>query len=197
MQNVTNKMMIDIIDNGGQWTHREWRMLRDLGVDSIIVPNDTPPELLRKKLDGLVLSGGATRVGITGELGFCGKYLELNIPILGICAGHQYMARYYGGDAKEADIAEFGAVEINVDSSSVIFDGTPDIQNVFTSHNDEVSIIPDGFVVTAWSNECPIQAIENKERGRFGLQFHPEVTHTEFGSSMFQNFISFCAKKQL
>ena len=86
------KLVIDIVDNGGQWTHREWRMLRYLDVDTKIIPNDTPVNELRN-LYGLLLSGGAARVGLTGELGNCGAYLELEIPILGICAGHQFMAR--------------------------------------------------------------------------------------------------------
>ena len=93
-----SRIAIDVIDNGGQWTHREWRMLRYLGVDTQILPNSTPASELRE-LDGLILSGGAARVGLTGELGNCGEYLELGIPILGICAGHQFMARHYGGDA--------------------------------------------------------------------------------------------------
>ena len=83
-----DRLVIDVVDNGGQWTHREWRMLRYMGVDTQIIPNKTPLSELRT-LDGLILSGGAARVGLTGELGNCGAYLELDIPILGICAGHQ------------------------------------------------------------------------------------------------------------
>ena len=88
------KLVIDVIDNGGQWTHREWRMLRYLGVDTKILPNNTPLSELRK-VDGLILSGGAARVGLTGELGNCAEYLTLDIPILGICAGHQFICLLY------------------------------------------------------------------------------------------------------
>ena len=91
-------VVIDVIDNGGQWTHREWRMLRYLGVDTQILPNSVPVSEIRE-LDGLILSGGAARVGLTGELGNCAEYLSLEVPILGICAGHQFMARHYGGEA--------------------------------------------------------------------------------------------------
>ena len=94
-----NTLVIDVVDNGGQWTHREWRMLRYLKVDTQIIDNTTPVENLRE-LDGIILSGGAARVGLTGELGNCAAYLELDIPVLGICAGHQFMARFYGGDAR-------------------------------------------------------------------------------------------------
>ena len=80
-------LVIDVVDNGGQWTHREWRMLRYLGCDTQIIDNDTLVDELRE-VDALLLSGGAARVGLTGELGNCGQYLDLDIPILGICAGH-------------------------------------------------------------------------------------------------------------
>ena len=111
--NDENRLVIDVVDNGGQWTHREWRVLRHLGVDTKIIENTTPLDELRV-LDGLLLSGGAARVGLAGELGRCGEYLELDLPILGICAGHQFMARHYGGDAREAPEPEFGAMEIEL-----------------------------------------------------------------------------------
>ena len=76
------QLVIDVVDNGGQWTHREWRMLKYLKVDTQIIPNDTPVDQLRE-LDGLILSGGAARIGLSGELGNCAEFLELEIPILG------------------------------------------------------------------------------------------------------------------
>ena len=79
------KLVIDVVDNGGQWTHREWRMLRYLGVDTQIIQNTTEVSDLRE-LDGLILSGGAARIGLSGELGNCAEFLKLDIPILGICA---------------------------------------------------------------------------------------------------------------
>ena len=104
-------LVIDVVDNGGQWTHREWRMLRYLKVDTQIIENTTPVSELRA-LDGLILSGGAARIGLTGVLGNCAAFLELDVPVLGICAGHQFMARHYGGDAREAPEPEFGAADI-------------------------------------------------------------------------------------
>ncbi|HKZ89177.1 MAG TPA: GMP synthase, partial [Thermoplasmata archaeon] len=93
-------MRVYVVDNGGQWTHREWRVLRDLGVETKIVPNDTPRSQL-EHLNGLVLSGGAPSVGLNPELmGRNAEYLDhLDIPILGICAGHQFMASHFGGKA--------------------------------------------------------------------------------------------------
>ncbi len=187
-----SRVVIDVIDNGGQWTHREWRMLRYLGVDTQIFPNNTPIQELRD-LDGLILSGGAARVGLTGELGNCAEYLSLEVPILGICAGHQFMARHYGGDAGEAPKPEFGAATISlVGDRGLLFQGTPSEQIVWESHNDEVTEMPLGFVVVAQSESCEVQAMQNEDQNRFGLQFHPEVNDTEFGTNIFENFVMIC-----
>ena len=183
---------IDIIDNGGQWTQREWRMLRYLGVETQILPNNTPVEELRQ-LDGLILSGGAARVGLTGELGNCADYLSLEVPILGICAGHQFMARPYGGEAGAAPKPEFGAATISlVGDGGPLFQGTPSEQTVWESHNDEVTVTPPGFIEIAQSESCKVQAMQNEDLNRFGLQFHPEVNDTEFGSNIFENFVGIC-----
>ena len=185
-------LAIDVIDNGGQWTHREWRMLRYLKVDTQIIENTTPLENMRK-LDGIILSGGAARVWLTGELGNCAAYLELDIPILGICAGHQFMARFYGGDARESPEPEFGAMQIELQNGGgKIFAGTNESQTVWESHNDEVHQLPEGFFITASSSSCQIQGMENEKGDRFGLQFHPEVNDSEFGKEMFDNFVAVC-----
>ena len=187
-----DKLVIDVVDNGGQWTHREWRMLRYLGVDTQIIENSTPVEELRE-LDGLILSGGAARIGLSGELGNCAAFLDLEIPVLGICAGHQFMARHYGGDARESPEPEYGAMVINlVNGGGAIFANTAETQTVWESHNDEVNIVPDGFFITASSDSCNVQGMENNEGTRFGLQFHPEVNDSEFGKEMFENFVAVC-----
>ena len=190
---MTDKpLVIDVVDNGGQWTHREWRMLRYLKVDTQIIDNTTPVEDLRE-LDGIILSGGAARVGLTGELGNCAAYLELDIPVLGICAGHQFMARHYGGDARESPIPEFGAMEIKLkNGGGKIFQKTAEQQTVWESHNDEVHVVPEGFFITASSPSCEVQGMENEAGDRFGLQFHPEVNDSEFGKEMFENFVEIC-----
>ena len=185
-------LVIDVVDNGGQWTHREWRMLRYLKVDTQIIENTTPVSELRE-LDGLILSGGAARIGLSGELGNCAAFLELDVPVLGICAGHQFMAHHYGGDAREAPEPEFGAADITlVDGGGAIFAGTPETQTVWESHNDEVHVLPNGFHITASSPSCAVQGMENEEGTRFGLQFHPEVNDSEYGREMFENFIRVC-----
>ena len=169
-------------------------MLRYLGVDTQIIPNDTPVEELRP-VDGLILSGGAARVGLTGELGNCGGFLGMDIPILGICAGHQFMADFYGGSAAEAPKPEFGAASISlVGGGGALFEGTPDKQTVWESHNDEVTEAPPGFVITAHSESCGVQGMQNESEDRFGLQFHPEVNDSEYGARIFENFVGVCER---
>ena len=171
-------------------------MLRYLGVETQILPNNTPIEELRN-LDGLILSGGAARVGLTGELGNCAEYLSLEVPILGICAGHQFMARHYGGNAGVAPRPEFGAATISlVGDGGLLFQGTPSEQTVWESHNDEVTVTPPGFIVVAKSESCEVQAMQNEDMNRFGLQFHPEVNDTEFGSNIFENFVEICKSSE-
>lgn len=188
-------MRVYVVDNGGQWTHREWRVLKYLGADTQIVPNDTPAEKL-KDMDGLVLSGGAPRVGIDpSKMGRNGDYLnELDVPILGICAGHQFMAKHFGGDAAPSAVPEFGKAVLTVKQPDVLFAGLPPTFEVWESHNDEVSALPKDFVSLASSANCAVQAMCSTKRPLFGLQFHPEVENTQHGYDIFQNFLKACAR---
>lgn len=186
---------IYVVDNGGQWTHREWRTLRDLDVETKIVPNTTLlAELQKEGIQGLVLSGGAPRIGLDSTLGNCGEYLDhANIPILGICAGHQYMARHFGGTVRPSKIPEFGQVELTLcNHDDPLFEGVLKKSIVWESHNDEVTVLPKAFINLAESDNCKIQAIRHKEKSFYGLQFHPEVEHTQFGEQIFKNFMHLC-----
>ncbi len=194
-----NNIMVRIyvVDNGGQWTHREWRTLRDLDVETNIVPNTTPlTELQTEGIHGLVLSGGAPRIGLDSTLGNCAEYLDkADIPILGICAGHQYMARHFGGTVKPSKIPEFGQVELRLcKDDDFLFKNVLKKSIVWESHNDEVTVLPKDFINLAESDNCKIQAIRHKKKPLYGLQFHPEVEHTQFGEQIFQNFIELCDK---
>jgi len=182
-----------VVDNGGQWTHREWRVLRDLGVETKIVPNDTPRSQL-EHLNGLVLSGGAPSVGLNPELmGRNAEYLDhLDIPILGICAGHQFMASHFGGKAARAKIPEFGKAVLTVESPDILFEGLPDTFEVWESHSDEVAALPNGFASLASTPNCSVQAMRSLDRPLFGVQFHPEVEDTQHGVDIFRNFLRVC-----
>lgn len=185
-------MRIFVVDNGGQWTHREWRVLRDLGVETKIIPNTTP--LNDIKVDGFVLSGGAARIAWESvKLGNLGEYLdEADFPILGICVGHQFMALHYRGEVGPAKTPEFGKTEIEIVKDSPIFKGLPRKFIAWESHNDEIKNLPKDFEILASSQNCKIQGIRHRTKPFFGLQFHPEVEQTDFGHKIFENFIGIC-----
>jgi GMP synthase (glutamine-hydrolysing) len=187
---------IYVVDNGGQWTHREWRTLRDLDIDTKIVPNTISfDDLVKEGINGLVLSGGAPRIGLEDELGNTAEYLEkIDFPVLGICAGHHFMGRFFGGKVLPSKTPEFGKIELNIIKKDPFFDGVPEKSIVWESHNDEVSELPNNFEILANSESCNIQAMKHKDKPFYGLQFHPEVEHTEFGKHIFKNFVKICDK---
>src|SRR5438309_11552241 len=186
-------MRVYVVDNGGKWTHREWRVLKYLGVDSQLAPNTTPFAEIADG-DGLVLSGGAPRVGVDASaMGRNGEYIDrADFPILGICAGHQFMALHLGGDAKPSKVPEFGKARLVVDAHDTLFDGLPSSFDVRESHHDEVAALPNGFEILAHSENCGVQAMRSLDRPLFGLQFHPESEPTQFGAEIFKNFLKVC-----
>ncbi|MCK5560124.1 MAG: GMP synthase subunit A [Thermoplasmata archaeon] len=189
-------MKVYVIDNGGQWTHREWRVLRDLDVETKIIPNTTSfSDIAQMEADGIVLSGGAPRVGTAElELGNTGEYLDkAAFPILGICFGMHYMALHFGGAAGPAELPEFGKIELVIDEENDLFKGLPPKFQAWESHNDEVKTpLPDGFQALAHSTNCQVQAIKYLKKPFYGVQFHPEVEHTEHGYEIFKNFLKIC-----
>lgn len=183
-------MRVYVVDNGGQWTHREWRVLRYLKVDTKIIPNTTPFDEIRD-IDGLILSGGSPDVAAnTDAMGNNGEYLDkADFPIFGICAGMQFLCAHFGGELGPGTTPEFGKVELEVSQQDGIFRNIPSKISVWASHNDEVKTVPDGFEITASSKDCRVEAVRSITRPIFGVQFHPEVEHTEYGTEMFQNFL--------
>ncbi|HML02589.1 MAG TPA: GMP synthase subunit A [Candidatus Bathyarchaeia archaeon] len=183
-----NDARVYVVDNGGQWTHREWRVLREIGCDAKIVPNTTPAGEI--EADALVLSGGAPRISSESpKLGNCTDYLKtFPGPILGICVGHQIMALYYGGKAGPSKIPEFGLSKVRVIEEDDLFRGIPREFLAWESHNDEVKVASN-FTVLALSENCKIQAIKHNKKPHYGVQFHPEVNNTEHGEEIFRNFL--------
>ena len=185
-----DKFPVAVVDNGGQWTHREYRVLNYLGCRAEIVSNVTPISEL-ERFKALVLSGGAPRIETESEaLGLTSEYIDAEKwPILGICVGHQYMVTHFGGKAGPASIPEFGSSLVTLIERGWILKDFPDEFNVWESHNDEVYKIPDGFKLMASSEACEVQVIEHDNLPYAGVQYHPEVEHTEYGSELFQNFL--------
>jgi GMP synthase (glutamine-hydrolysing) len=178
-----------VIDNGGQWTHRIWRVLREIGCETKIIPNTTPADEI--DADALVLSGGAPRVAWESpRLGNCIDYLnKFGGPIMGICVGLQLMAIHCGGTAGPSKVPEYGLAKIRVIEEDDLFKGLPKEFLVWESHNDEVKDAPD-FRVLAVSENCSIQAVKHLKRPYYGVQFHPEVNNTEHGEEIYRNFVS-------
>ncbi|OGK21246.1 GMP synthase [Candidatus Roizmanbacteria bacterium RIFCSPHIGHO2_02_FULL_37_13b] len=184
-----NKKKVYVVDNGGQWTHRIWRVLRELDCETKIILNTT--SLSEIDAQGLILSGGAARIEWESiKLGQCTDYLDnFKGPIMGVCLGHQIMAVHFGGKAGPASVAEYGLATLEVLEEDTLFKGLPKSFDVWQSHNDEVKEAP-GFEILARSEKCPIQAMRHKTKPLFGVQFHPEVTNTEYGEQIYANFLS-------
>jgi GMP synthase (glutamine-hydrolysing) len=186
---MSRRIKVYVIDNGGQWTHRIWRVVRDLGYDSKIFANTTPVEQI--DAEALILSGGAPRVAWESpRLGNCGDYFDrFNGPILGECVGMQLMAIHFGGKAGPSEIPEYGLSKLKVIEEDELFSGLPKEFMVWESHNDEVKEVPN-FSILAMSENCKIQAVKHVKKPFYGVQFHPEVNNTENGSQILQNFLN-------
>jgi len=178
---------IDVVDNHGQFTHLERRALRDAGVDTEIVDNETPPEEV--DADGLVLSGGPD----IDRIGRCDEYLELDVPVLGICLGMQIIADELGGEVGPGDYGGYADVTVSIedDDDPLVGSLAPETR-VWASHADEVKQVPDGFERTATSDICGVEGMSDLDRGLYGVQWHPEVAHTERGEEVFENFRALC-----
>ncbi|PSQ27978.1 GMP synthase [Halobacteriales archaeon QS_9_67_15] len=176
-----------VVDNHGQFTHLEQRALRDMGVDVELVDNETPPEEI--DADGLVLSGGPS----IDRIGNCPGYLDLDVPVLGICLGHQVIAQELGGEVAGGDYGGYADVTVDVlDHEDPLLGSLAPDTRVWASHADEVKRVPDGFERTAESDICGVEAMSDTDRHLYGVQFHPEVAHTERGEEVFENFLAIC-----
>jgi GMP synthase (glutamine-hydrolysing) len=178
---------IVVIDNHGQFTHLEHRTLRDMGVDTEVLENDTPPEEV--DADGLVLSGGPD----IARAGNCGEYLDLGVPVLGICLGMQVIAAELGGEVAGGEYGGYAdvTVEITEEDDPLVGSLAPETR-VWASHADEVKAVPEGFTRTARSEVCDVEAMSDVDRELYGVQWHPEVAHTERGEEVFENFRAIC-----
>ena len=183
-----------IIDFGSQFTQLIARRIRELGVFSEIISHKKINKkiILKQNIKGIILSGGPLNVYDNNKFNFDKKILQLNIPVLGICFGHQILSKELGGKVKRSNQREFGLAKITKISNSLLtknFFNKNNKNSVWMSHADQVSKMPKNFKVIASSKNSKLTIIENNKKKFYGVQFHPEVTHTNKGKILLKNFL--------
>ncbi|MEV0196474.1 glutamine-hydrolyzing GMP synthase [Nonomuraea sp. NPDC050691] len=179
-----------VVDFGAQYAQLIARRVRECHVYSEIVPSTMPvEEMLAKRPKAIILSGGPSSVYADNAPAVEQSLFETGVPTFGICYGFQAMARALGGEVARTGVAEYGGTQLDVISEGVIFAGLPATQKVWMSHGDSVKAAPAGFEVTASTRETPVAAFEHRERGLYGVQFHPEVLHSEHGQTVLKHFL--------
>ncbi|MCY4534806.1 MAG: glutamine-hydrolyzing GMP synthase [Bryobacterales bacterium] len=179
---------IAVLDSGGQYCHLIARKVRELGVYAEIFPVGVDPSRLRDHA-GIILSGGPSSVFDEASPQPQAGLFALGKPMLGICYGHQLIARYLGGTVERGDTHEFGSATLQLRADGVLFEGLSSEQQVWMSHGDHVARPPAGFAILADTDECEVAAMGHETLRVYGLQFHPEVVHTRNGSKILGNFL--------
>jgi GMP synthase (glutamine-hydrolysing) len=179
-----------VVDFGAQYAQLIARRVRDASVFSQIVPRDaSAAEVAALEPAGIILSGGPASVYEEDAFRLDVGILELGVPVLGICYGHQVIADVLGGTVERTDTAEFGRTPIVVEEPGTLFRGLPERHDVWMSHRDSVVAPPPGFRVTASTPASPVAAMEDADRGLWGIQFHPEVAHSPKGQEVLERFL--------
>ena len=185
-----NHQLCLILNFGGQYNQLIARRVRECGVYCEVISRKTPIEEIKKrKPTGIIFTGGPNSVYAENAPRIDKEIFELGIPVLGICYGCQLMAFTLGGTVSTAEMREYGKTETNYDVQSKLFNELPEKGISWMSHTDYISKLPDGFKASAYSDSCPAAAIENEDKKLYGIQFHPEVNHTENGVAMLRNFL--------
>ena len=181
-----------IIDFGSQFTQLIARKIRELGVYSEILSHNNSNNINLENVKGIILSGGPLNVYQDKKIKFDNTILKKNIPILGICFGHQIISKEFGGKVKQSKFREFGLAEVTKIKKSLLLKNFFDKKNkskVWMSHSDQVTKLPKGFKTVAYSKNSKLAIIENSSKKIYGVQFHPEVTHTTKGKHILKNFL--------
>lgn len=187
---MNEKELILIIDFYGQYNQLIARRVRECNVYSEIVPFSTSIEKIKEKNPkGIIFTGGPASVYAENAPKCAKEIFELGIPVLGICYGMQLMTHMLGGDVQRADKREYGVTGVKIDNSSKLFAGFEDSNDCLMSHTDFVNKLPDGFENIGSTNHCPNAAMQNIEKNFYGIQFHPEVNHTNKGTEVLRNFV--------
>jgi GMP synthase (glutamine-hydrolysing) len=185
----THESPVLVVDLGAQYAQLIARRVRECHVYSEIIRHDMPvDEIKSMRPAALILSGGPKSVNEEGAPTVSDEVYEIGVPVLGICYGHQLMARALGGDVSKGEAGEFGRADLSA-TGGVLFEEVPLEQVVWMSHNDAVVKPPKGFQGVASTPSTPVAAMEDTQRGLFGVQFHPEVVHTPFGMDVLKNFL--------
>tara|TARA_B100000925_G_scaffold287442_1_gene266724 strand:- start:563 stop:2104 length:1542 start_codon:yes stop_codon:yes gene_type:complete len=186
--------LILILDFGSQYTQLIARRVREIGIYSLVKPYDINfSEIKKIKPKGIILSGGPNSVNFKKTLRPSKMIYKLDIPILGICYGMQLIAKEFGGSVIESNKKEFGHSIFKLRRKSQLFSGIKSSDsNVWMSHSDKVKKIPQGFVSIGESINSKVAALQNNSLNIYGIQFHPEVTHTSIGKKILKNFIKIC-----
>ncbi len=190
---MTAHQTLVILDFGSQYTQLIARRVREKGVLAEIRRGDTPVAALEESNPiGVVLSGGPASIYEDGAIQPDPAVFTLGLPVLGICYGLQAMAQALGGQVGGAGSREYGGAELEVELSCPLFSETPAVQTVWMSHGDRVARLPEGFTVVGRTGNAPVAAMADEARRLYGIQFHPEVRHTERGSQILENFLKLC-----
>lgn len=178
-----------VMDFGGQYKELIARTVRRMHVYSVVEPASTPIEKI-KEIDpiGIIFTGGPNSVYLNNSPKCDNALFDLGIPVLGICYGMQYIAHSFGGKVEAGNVREYGPTNVHI-GTSAIFNGLEKDEIMLMSHTDYVSRVPDGFVTTATTDDCPCVAIENSARRIYGVQFHPEVERSIHGEKVLENFV--------
>ncbi len=180
-----------VLDYGGQYSQLIARRVRDCGVFSELLAHHVPlEEIARRKPRGIILSGGPASVYAEGAPPLERGLLELGVPVLGICYGMQLLVHELGGRVEQAEVGEFGRSDLHVSEPGVLLKGMPREQTCWMSHRDTVFEAPPGFTAMASSSASPVAAVEDPQRGIYGIQFHPEVVHTPYGQEILTRFLT-------
>jgi GMP synthase (glutamine-hydrolysing) len=187
---VTETDLVLVVDFGAQYAQLIARRVREARVYSEIVPHTiTAEEIRARRPKAVILSGGPSSVYAEGAPQVPAGFFDTGVPTLGICYGHQAMARALGGVVAQTGTAEYGRTALTVTSPGVLFAGLPDQQSVWMSHGDAVAEAPPGFTVTCVTDATPVAGFEDTARGLYGVQFHPEVLHSEQGQRVLERFL--------
>ena len=190
--------IIAVLDFGSQLTQVIARRIRECQVYSKIYHYSTPAAKLREDgVVGIILSGGPQSVYAKTAPHPDTAIFTLGVPMLGICYGVQLMGHHLGGHVAHSKAREYGHGQLTIKKAGKLFAGLPKKLRIWNSHGDKLEKLPPGFVATAVSENSPYAGLEDKRRGFYGIQFHPEVFHTERGGEMIRNFlVGICGAKQ-